>query len=194
MNAPPWTIEEFTTPDEKVSNDLSLLLQDCVAGGASVSFMEPLTTERALDFWRHVQQEAVAQRRVLLLARDAEGICGTVQLVLDLPENQPHRADVAKMLVHRRARRRGLGAALMRAAEATAIRHGRHLLVLDSVTGGDGARLYERLGWVKVGDIPDYALWPAGGYCSTTYYYRKLPDSRNVATRSATSGDIHMPV
>jgi GNAT superfamily N-acetyltransferase len=101
-----------------------------------------------------------------------------VQLILDLPENQPHRADLAKMLVHRRARRRGLGAALMRAAEATARECGRTLLVLDAVTGGDAARLYERLGWTRVGDIPGYALFPRGGLCSTTVYYRDLTERR----------------
>ncbi|HXS29290.1 MAG TPA: GNAT family N-acetyltransferase, partial [Steroidobacteraceae bacterium] len=115
-----------------------------------------------------------AGERALLVAEDDAGIVGTVQLVLDLPDNQPHRADVAKMLDHRRARRQGLGAALMAAAEAAARRMGRHLLVLDTVTGAEGARLYERMGWVRVGDIPGYALWPQGGYCSTTYYYRDL--------------------
>jgi GNAT superfamily N-acetyltransferase len=97
-----------------------------------------------------------------------------VQLVFDLAENQPHRADLAKMLVHRRARCRGLGAALMRAAEATAREYGKTLLVLDAVTGGEAARLYERLGWVRVGDIPGYALYPDGRPCGTTYYYRDL--------------------
>jgi GNAT superfamily N-acetyltransferase len=111
---------------------------------------------------------------VLLVARDAQGICGTVQLMLDLPDNQPHRADVAKMLVHRRARRRGVGAALMRSAEAAAKARGRDLLVLDTVTQSDAARLYERLGWVRVGDIPRYALWPRGGDVGTTFYYRDL--------------------
>jgi GNAT superfamily N-acetyltransferase len=115
-----------------------------------------------------------AGRRALLVAEDEEGLCGTVQLVLDLPENQPHRADLEKMLVHRRARRQGLGAALMRAAEATARECGKTLLVLDAVPAGDAARLYERLGWVRVGDIPGYALFPQGGFCSTTVYYRKL--------------------
>ncbi len=109
-----------------------------------------------------------------MVAADAQGLCGTVQLVLAQPENQPHRADLAKMLVHRRARRQGLGAALMRAAEATARDCGKTLLVLDAVTDGDAARLYERLGWVRVGDIPGYALWPRGGLCSTTVYYRNL--------------------
>jgi len=112
------------------------------------------------------------------------GICGTAVLVLGLPQNQPHRADLSKVLVHRRARRRGLGAALVRAAEATARDCGRDLLVLGTVTGSDAQRLYERLGWVRVGDIPRYALLPTGEFCSTTYYYRDLgtaePSEQNV--------------
>lgn len=150
------------------------LLIDCVEGGASVSFMLPLARERAVDFWRRVADDVARGARALLVAEDDVGICGTVQLILDLPENQPHRADLAKMLVHRRARRRGLGESLMRAAEAEALARGRTLLVLDAVTGGDGARLYERLGWIRVGDVPGFALMPAGGLCSTTYYYRDL--------------------
>lgn len=110
----------------------------------------------------------------LLVAEDAQGLCGTVQLLLTQPPNQPHRADIAKMLVHRRARRHGLGTALMQAAEATARECGKTLLVLNTVTGSEAARLYERLGWKRVGDIPDYALWPRGGFCSTTIYYREL--------------------
>jgi ribosomal protein S18 acetylase RimI-like enzyme len=111
---------------------------------------------------------------VLLIAEDESGVCGTVQLILDLPDNQPHRADLSKMLVHRRSRREGLAAELMRAAEAAALESGRTLLVLDAVTDGDAARLYERLGWVRVGEIPEYALMPEGGLCGTTYYYRQL--------------------
>lgn len=175
MNAAPWQIEEVTdAASARLPEDLAAVLADCVAGGASVSFMLPLARERALGFWRDVLADVAAGRRALLIARDGEGVCGTVQLILDLPDNQPHRADVAKMLVHSRARRRGLGAALMHAAEAAALARGRHLLVLDAVTGGDGARLYERLGWIRVGDIPKYALWPQGGYVGTTYYYRDL--------------------
>jgi ribosomal protein S18 acetylase RimI-like enzyme len=136
--------------------------------------MHPLTHERATAFWRRVAQGVAAGERALLVAEDAGGLCGTVQLVFDLPENQPHRADLAKLLVHRRARRQGLGAALMRAAEATARECDRTLLVLDAVTGGDAARLYERLGWVRVGEIPGYALMPRGGLCSTTVFYRNL--------------------
>ena len=167
-------IHELARVDAEVIEGLSDLLLDCVESGASVGFMLPLERARARAFWQGVAREVEAGQRVLLVAHDAGGICGTVQLILDLPDNQPHRADVAKMQVHRRARRRGVGAALMRAAEAAARARGRHLLVLDAVTGGDGARLYERLGWKRVGDIPNYALWPRGGYVGTTYYYRDL--------------------
>jgi GNAT superfamily N-acetyltransferase len=160
--------------DDAQIDGLARLLIDCVDGGASVSFMHPLTPERAAAFWRRVAQGVAGGERALLIAEDARGICGTVQLVLAQPENQPHRADLAKMLVHRRARRKGLGAALMRAAEATARECGKTLLVLDAVTDGDAARLYQQLGWVRVGDIPDYALFPRGGLCSTTVFYRKL--------------------
>lgn len=156
-------------------DQLADVLMDCVAGGASVSFMNPFTRERALAFWQRVAEDVAAGKRLLLVAEDAQGICGTVQLILDLPENQPHRADLAKMLVHRRARRQGLSEALMKAAEEAAKSAGRTLLVLDAVTGGDAARLYERLGWIRVGDVPDFALYPDGGFCSTTYYYRRLP-------------------
>jgi GNAT superfamily N-acetyltransferase len=150
------------------------VLVDCVEGGASVGFMLPLARERAYEFWRGVADGVRQGDRALLAAEDAGGICGTVQLILTQPDNQPHRADLSKMLVHRRARRCGLGEALMRAAEEMALDCGKTLLVLDAVTGGDAYRLYSRLGWEKVGDVPDFALWPEGGYCSTTYFYRSL--------------------
>jgi GNAT superfamily N-acetyltransferase len=169
-----WSLRRLHAVDDAQIDGLARLLIDCVDGGASVSFMHPLTPERAAAFWRRVAQGVAGGERALLIAEDARGICGTVQLVLAQPENQPHRADLAKMLVHRRARRQGLGAALMRAAEATARECGKTLLVLDAVTDGDAARLYQRLGWVRVGDIPDYALFPRGGLCSTTVFYRKL--------------------
>jgi len=174
MTTPSWSVRRLRAVDDAQIEALADVLIDCVEGGASVSFMHPLTRERAVAFWRRVAEGVAADGRALLVAEDERGICGTVQLVFDLPENQPHRADVAKTLVHRRARRRGLGAALLRAAEATARERGRTLLVLDTVTGADGARLYERLGWVRVGEIPDYALFPRGGFCSTTLYYRRL--------------------
>ena len=155
-------------------DQLADVLIDCVEGGAGVGFLHPISRDTAVAFWTRVARGVAAGERALLVAGDDAGLCGTVQLVLATPENQPHRADVAKMLVHSRARRRGLGAALMRAAEDVARECGRTLLVLDAVTGGDAARLYERLGWVRVGDIPNYALNPRGGPCSTTYYYRDL--------------------
>ena len=174
MTGPAWSLRRLEAVDEEEIEGLADVLIDCVEGGASVSFMHPLARDRAVAFWRRVGQDVARGARALLVAEDARGVCGTVQLVLDLPENQPHRADLAKMLVHRRARRRGVGAALVRAAEATARECGRTLLVLDAVTGGDAARLYERLGWVRVGDIPGYALFPRGGLCATTVYYREL--------------------
>jgi GNAT superfamily N-acetyltransferase len=158
---------------------LAEVLIDCVEGGASVSFLHPLSRDRAMAFWQRVAQGVVAGERALLVGEDARGVCGTVQLLLDQPENQPHRADLAKMLVHRRARRQGLGAALMRAAENVARDCGKTLLVLDTVTGGDAARMYERSGWVRVGDIPDYALLPQGGLCGTTVFFRHLGGNEN---------------
>jgi GNAT superfamily N-acetyltransferase len=174
MTTQPWTIRRLVAVDEAHIEELAGVLIDCVEGGASVSFMLPLTRERATAFWRKVAQGVAAGDRALLVAEDAEGICGTVQLVFDLPENQPHRGDLAKMLVRRRARKQGLGAALVQAAEATARDCGKSLLVLDTVTGSDAERLYTRLGWQRVGDIPRYALWPQGGFCSTTVFYRDL--------------------
>ena len=168
------TVRRLHRVDETRLEGLVDVLMDCVEGGASVGFMHPFTRDRAEAFWRRVAREVAAGERALLVAEDGEGVCGTVQLILALPENQPHRADLAKMLVHRRARRRGLGTTLMRAAERVALECGRTLLVLDAVTDGDAARLYERLGWVRVGDVPGFALYPQGGPCSTTYFYRAL--------------------
>jgi GNAT superfamily N-acetyltransferase len=153
---------------------LAEVLCDCVAGGASVSFMAPLTQERAAQFWRALAPDVVSGARRLFIARDADGsIVGTVQLCCALPENQPHRADLAKMLVHRRARRRGVGEALLHAAEAHALAAGRTLLVLDTASA-DAARLYARGGWQRLGEIPDYALYPDGRPCATTLFYKSL--------------------
>lgn len=160
--------------DEAMAGALADVTKDCVDGGASIGFMQPFTRERAIGFWKKVGADVAAGRRALLVAEDEHGVCGTVQLIFDLPENQPHRADLAKMQVHRRVRRHGVGAALVGAAEQTAREAGKTLLVLDAVTDGDAARLYARLGWVRVGDIPEYALFPEGGYCSTTVFYRRL--------------------
>ena len=168
------TIERLHSLGSAEVQALAEVLIDCVEGGASVSFMQPLSMAKASAFWQRVAGGVASGERALLVARDDEGIVGTVQLTLALPENQPHRADLAKMLVHRRARRRGLGAALMRAAEALALACGKTLLVLDTVTGSDADRLYERLGWIRCGVIPDYALYPGGGLCAATVYYRPL--------------------
>lgn len=174
---PTWTLRRLHTVDDGLIDQLAGVMMDCVEGGASIGFMHPLTLDRALAFWRRVADGVAKGERALLVAEDSEGVCGTVQLIFDLPENQPHRADLAKMLVHRRVRRQGLGEALMGAAEAAAHECGKTLLVLDAVANGDAARLYARLGWQRVGDIPDYALFPKGGFCSTTVFYRDLAKS-----------------
>ena len=168
-----WNVRRVERLDDAAIDGLVDVLIDCVEGDASVSFMHPLTRERARAFWRAVGEGAAKGERVLLVASDDGGVCGTVQLVFPSSENQPHRADVSKMLVHRRARRRGLGEALMRAAEDAARENGRTLLVLDTASE-DAKRLYERLGWIRVGTVPDYALLPRGGLCDTVFYYRKL--------------------
>jgi GNAT superfamily N-acetyltransferase len=157
---------------------LSDVLIDCVEGGASVSFMLPLSQEKAQVYWRRMAASAARGERIIFLAEDAAGtLLGTVQLVLDVPENQAHRAEVAKMLVHRRARRQGVGAALLSAVERAALAAHRTLLVLDTVTGGDGFRLYSRHGWQRCGEIPGYALWPDGRLCSTSVFYKQLPSA-----------------
>jgi GNAT superfamily N-acetyltransferase len=174
MTAPTWSLRRLPTLDEAQIDALADVLIDCVEGGASVSFMQPMTRDKALAFWRQVAGGVARGERVLVVAEDAQGIVGTVQVVLEQPENQPHRADVAKMLVHRRSRRQGAGAALMRAAEDAARAAGKSLLVLDTADA-TAARLYARLGWVAAGTIPGYALLPQGGACATTYFYRELP-------------------
>jgi GNAT superfamily N-acetyltransferase len=176
MQAPASTcrvFREYSLEDEHI-DALTAILLDSVEGGASVGFMSPLTFDRAKQFWRWTALRVNSGERAILLAADDQGICGTVQLILTLPENQPHRADVTKLLVHRRARKRGVGEALMRAADGVARENGKNLLVLDAVSGGDAARLYERLGWLRVGDVPRFALLPDGTSCSTTFYYRDL--------------------
>jgi GNAT superfamily N-acetyltransferase len=154
---------------------LSDVLIDCVEGGASVSFMLPMSRAKAENFWRRTSASLERGERLVLAAEDAAGtIVGTVQVILDQPENQPHRADIAKMLVHRRARRQGVGAALLAAAERSALSAGKTLLVLDTVTGGDAERMYARQGWQRCGEIPDYALWPDGRPCATTIFFKFL--------------------
>jgi len=166
-------IRRLAAPSAAEIEALAGLLVDCVEGGASVSFMHPLSIDKATAFWRRVADEVATGARALLVAEDAHGIVGTVQLVLEQPENQPHRADVSKMLVHRRTRRHGIGAALMVAAEQWACELGKSLLVLDTASG-DAERLYARLGWRSCGVIPGYALLPHGSLCDTHFFYRSL--------------------
>src|SRR5947208_1360385 len=173
MSTPAWSPRRLHALDDAQIDGLADVLIDCVEGGASVSFMHPLPRDRAVAFWLRVAHGVAMGERALLVAEDARGLCGTVQLVLDQPENQPHRAELSKMLVHRRARRQGLGAALLRAAERLARECGKTLLVLDTASG-DAERLYARQGWQKCGVIPGYALLPHGGLCATTYFYREL--------------------
>ena len=155
--------------------ELADVLIDCVEGGASVSFMSGLDRRRAEGFWKDIADRAERDARAVLAAvRDSDGkIVGTVQMIPAGTDNQPHRADVAKMLVLRAERRRGLGAALMRAAEAAAIDAGKTLLTLDTASD-DAERLYAALGWERVGVIPNYALNPDGSFCDTVIYFKRV--------------------
>ena len=152
---------------------LSDVLLDCVEGGASVGFMAPLTRRRADEFWSGVCDRVEVGESALLVAELDGRIVGTVQLLAAGPENQPHRADVAKMLVHRGDRRHGVGQALMNAVEDLAREREKTLLVLD--TASDAAeRLYRRRGWTVVGRVPGYALLPDGRPCDTVFFYKSL--------------------
>jgi len=153
---------------------LAEVLYDCVAGGASVSYMEPFSHGDARDVFDVVAAEVEQGRRLLLAAFADERLVGTVQVIFALPPNQPHRADIAKLLVHRSARRRGIARLLMEHAESEAREVGKTLLVLDTVTGDSAERLYTRLGWTRVGVIPGYALYPDGRPCDTTVFWKAL--------------------
>jgi len=166
-------VERLATVSPTQIGQLARLLVDCVEGGASVSFMHPLSLDKAVAFWQRVADGVARGERALITASDATGVVGTVQLVLDQPDNQPHRADLSKMLVLRGARRRGIGEALMRQAEQVAVDCGKTLLVLDTASA-EAERLYARAGWRRCGTIPGYALLPHGGLCDTVYYYREL--------------------
>jgi GNAT superfamily N-acetyltransferase len=169
-------IRRLQTVGEREIQGLSDVLIDCVEGGASVSFMLPMTRAKAEAFWRSAAVSVARGERVVLSAEDETGsIVGTVQVILAQPENQPHRGDLAKMLVHRRARRRGIGAALLVAAERSARDAGKTLLVLDTASD-DAERLYARQGWQRCGIIPNYALLPDGRPCATTYFFKSLRD------------------
>ena len=149
-------------------------LIDCVEGGDSIGFMWPMTRAKAEAFWRAAIASANQDERVILIAEDVDGsIVGTVSVIWAQPENQPHREDIAKMQVHRRARRRGIGARLLEAAERVASEAGKTLLVLDTAST-DAERLYARGNWQRCGVIPDYALMPDGALCQTIVFYKAL--------------------
>lgn len=168
------TVRQLAFIDAQALDGLCDVLIDCVEGGASVNFMWPMTKAKAETFWNGVSQGLARGDRALVVAEDSEGrIVGTVQAVWAHQENSPHRADVAKMLVHRRARRMGVGAAVLAAAERAALAAGRTLLVLDTASD-DAERLYERGGWRRVGTIPRYALMPDGPFCQTVVFYKDL--------------------
>jgi ribosomal protein S18 acetylase RimI-like enzyme len=168
-------IRKLTASEARDNLDaLAEVLADCVAGGASVSFMAPFSHADAKAFFSRLLPEIERGDRILLAAFAASELFGTVQIILATPPNQPHRGDVAKMLVHRSARRQGIANRLMLAVEEHARAAGKTLLVLDTVTGDAAERLYERLGWTKVGVIPNYALYPDGRWCDTTVFYKQL--------------------
>ena len=169
------SLDEARDQAEPLAVALADVLIDCVEGGASVSFMLPLSRDTALRFWHGVLTAVASGDRVLLVAETDTGrIVGTVQLITSQPDNQPHRADVAKMLVHRDARRSGIAGQLMAALDAAAVSAGKTVLVLDTVTGGHAERLYQRAGWTRVGSVPNYALMPDGAYCATTFFHKQL--------------------
>jgi ribosomal protein S18 acetylase RimI-like enzyme len=155
-------------------DELAAVLADCVAGGASVSYMEPFTHEQACEAFAAWADDVERETRLLLAAFLEGTVVGTVQVVYATPPNQPHRADIAKLLVHRRARRQGVAERLMEHAERHARAEGKTLLVLDTVTGDDAERLYTRLGWTRVGVIPNYALYPDGRPCDTTVFWKAV--------------------
>jgi ribosomal protein S18 acetylase RimI-like enzyme len=153
---------------------LAEVLRDCVDGGASVSYMAPFSQADARAAFEEFAADAELGGRMILAAFDGDDVVGTVQVVPARPPNQPHRADIVKLLVHRKARRRGVAQQLMTQAEAEALAEGKTLLVLDTVTGDAAERLYERLGFIRVGVIPNYALYPDGRLCATTFFYKDL--------------------
>lgn len=159
---------------ERRLNELGALLVDAVEDGASVNFLRGLTLGQAVDFWSSQLPAIGSGTRRLLVAEEGGKIAGTAMVTFAHQPNQPHRGEVTKMLVHRRCRRRGLGARLLAAAEATAVRHGRTLLVLDTVSGSSGERLYTRAGWVKIGEIPGYALNVDGVPEAASFFYKLL--------------------
>jgi len=158
----------------KEIGQLTGLLVDAVDSGASVGFMPPLSHAEALDYWRGVVQSIGEGTRVLLVAMDGEVVEGAVQIALETRANGDHRAEAMKLFVHRRARRRGLAKALMAEVERTARRLGRTLLVMDTRKGGEAEKMCEALGYIRFGEVPEYARNPDGRLHTTVFFYRQL--------------------
>jgi ribosomal protein S18 acetylase RimI-like enzyme len=161
-------------PSAPVQAMLADLLVETVASGGSVSFMHPLAPETAAGFWAGALAAAERGERVIFGAWDGDALVGTVTLLLDLPPNQPHRAEIAKMMTRVSHRGRGVATALLHAAEAVAAARGRSLLVLDTAKDEGAAGLYQRQGFSLAGEIPDYALKPRGGLTSTLIYWKRI--------------------
>ncbi|MGL4437868.1 MAG: GNAT family N-acetyltransferase [Bosea sp. (in: a-proteobacteria)] len=175
MNEPTFIIRTFDAGEAQARvGELADILLDCVAGGASVSFMADITRAEAVRFWSRVAEGVANGERILLVAESAGRLVGTVQVVAAGMPNQPHRSDLAKMLVHRDGRNQGIGAAMLSAAETASLKAGWWLMVLDTVDDSAEYRLYVRCGWTRAGVIPDYALWPDGRLCATVYFYKDV--------------------
>ncbi|HJU90194.1 MAG TPA: GNAT family N-acetyltransferase [Gemmatimonadaceae bacterium] len=166
-------IEEVDDVSDEVVQGLAELLVDAIESGAGISFMSGLRAEDAAEWWRKTLSTS-SPRAVILIARDAEGILGTVQLQPAWAPNQPHRADVAKLIVHRRARGRGIARALMHELESQARARKFSLLLLDTCQGSAAEQLYTSLGWVRVGVVPRFALNPDGSPCDTVFFYKEV--------------------
>ena len=166
-------IERVVDPSANLLDDLSSLLTDAVESGAGVSFMRDLSFDRAREWWSKIFAES-SSKAVILAARDERGVVGTVQLQPSWAPNQPHRADVAKLIVHRRARGKGVARALMRELERYAIEEGFTLLLLDTCKDSVAERLYSSTGWTRVGVVPNFALNPDGSLCDTFFFYKQL--------------------
>jgi ribosomal protein S18 acetylase RimI-like enzyme len=161
-------------PSPAVRAVLSELLIEAVANGGSVSFMDPLPPETADKFWESALSAAARGERIVLGAFDGDLLVGTVTLVLDLSQNQPHRAEIVKMITRISHRGRGVATVLLRRAENMALARGRTLLVLDTASDGGPAPLYESMGFQLAGEIPDYAFKPQGGLTGTKIYWKRL--------------------
>jgi GNAT superfamily N-acetyltransferase len=165
-------IESVTAVTDDVVEQLAAVLLDAVRSGASVSFMSDLTPDQATEWWRKTLNSS--SKAVVLVARDDQGIVGTVQLQPSWAPNQPHRADVAKLIVHRRARGRGVARALMQELERRARERNFTLLLLDTCKGSAAERLYASLGWIRAGEVPNFALNPDGSWCATVFFFKQL--------------------